>query len=160
MTENLEGIWQNQDVIRHCQRLSYSFRYWTGNDLFTPQPDNEKALSEALFFAPFVLVSHGTEADPIFNYGNAQALKLWEISWEDFTKMPSRYTAEPVNREERERLLKEGKKQGYLTGYRGVRISRMGRKFIISDAILWTVIDEHQKVWGQAATFPQWEFFD
>ena len=54
---------------------------------------------------PFVLVAHGTEADPVLNYGNATALALWEMSWEELTRTPSRLTAEAPNREERARLL-------------------------------------------------------
>ncbi len=36
------------------------------------------------------MVSHGTESDPIFNYGNRKALELWELSWDDFIEMPSK----------------------------------------------------------------------
>jgi len=32
-----------------------------------------------MFEAPFVLISHGTEDDPILNYGNRVALWLWQM---------------------------------------------------------------------------------
>jgi hypothetical protein len=68
-------VWQQQEVICQSQRLMYSFEYWTGNALLdiTGTPAE---IAQALFTAPFVVVSHGTQADPIFNYGNQQALTL------------------------------------------------------------------------------------
>ena len=36
--------------------------------------------AEALMDAPFVVLSHGTEDDPIFNYGNLAAQKLF-LEW-------------------------------------------------------------------------------
>jgi hypothetical protein len=73
MTSILEFPWQQEAIIRHSQRLMYSFQYWTGKSLLhisgTP-----KEIAQGLFEAPFVLVSHGIEADPIFNYGNRKAL--------------------------------------------------------------------------------------
>jgi MEKHLA domain len=54
--------------------------------------------AEELFAAPFVIVSHDTQADPVLNYGNRAALTLWEMSWEELTRTPSRLTVEPVAR--------------------------------------------------------------
>ena len=58
---------------------------------------------------PFVVASHGLQDDPILNYGNQVALDLWEMNWEQFTQTPSRLTAEPVNREERARMLEQAR---------------------------------------------------
>ena len=55
--------------------------------------------SRRLFLAPFVVVSHAESGDPILNYGNRQALDLWEMTWAEFTATPSRLTAEPMNRD-------------------------------------------------------------
>ena len=41
-------------------------------------------------------------SDRLFNYGNRRALELWELSWEEFTCMPSHKSAEPVTQEERD----------------------------------------------------------
>jgi hypothetical protein len=112
--------------------------------------------SEALFVAPFVVVSHGTEPDPILNYGNQAALDLWEMTWERLICMPSRQTAEPVNQEERARMLRQVEAQGYYDRYRGVRISATGRRFLVEEAIVWTVMDEQGLRLGQAATFSRW----
>lgn len=62
--------------------------------------------ARALFDLPDrVVVSHGTEEDPILNYGNAVTLRLWEMSFEQLTSTPSRQTAEPMLREKRQALL-------------------------------------------------------
>jgi hypothetical protein len=136
--------------IEQARRLMMSFQHWTGKPLIeTP---------EALFEAPFVVVSHGMEPDPIFNYANQQALMLWEMDWETFTRMPSRKSAEPISQEERSRLLAQAKAQGYISDYRGVRISSTGKRFWIENVILWTVLDELNQPCGQAATFSSWTF--
>jgi MEKHLA domain len=136
--------------IQQAQRLITSFEHWTGKPLIeTP---------EALFDAPFVVVSHGTEPDPIFNYANRQALLLWEMDWQTFTQLPSRKSAEPVSQEARSRLLAQAKSQGYINNYRGIRISSTGKRFWIEDVILWTVLDQLNQPCGQAAMFSSWTF--
>ena len=142
---------------RHARRLAHSHLRWTGRDLLPPEHDTRE-LARKLFTAPFVLVSHGTEADPVLNYGNATALGLWEMSWEELTATPSRFTAEAPNREERARLLAEVTQNGFIANYAGVRISSTGRRFRISRATVWNLIAEDGSPAGQAATFGQWEF--
>ena len=81
----------------HATCLVRSYQHWTGRNLLpgaTPGPD----LAEQLFTAPFVLVSHGLEPDPVLNYGNQAALTLWEMTWDELTRTPSRLTAEAPNR--------------------------------------------------------------
>lgn len=111
-----------------------------------------------LFTAPFVLVAHGPEPDPVLNYGNAVALALWEMDWDDFTRTPSRLTAESPDRKERASLLAEVTLHGFIANYAGVRISKNGRRFRIRQATVWNVLDEKDKPAGQAATFRHWEF--
>ena len=106
--------------------------------------------------APFVIVSHGLEEDPILNYGNRCALALFAMSRDEFTRTPSRYTAEAPNREERERLLKNVTAKGYIDDYSGVRVSSEGKRFRITQAIVWNVSDDEGKKIGQAATFSNW----
>ena len=142
-------------LVTWSQWLLDSFRRWTGRDLLirTGTPD---AQAQALFAAPFVVVSHGIEADPLLNYGNQQALDLWELSWAQLTSTPSRLTAEPMNRDERARMLAVAEKQGYYSGYRGIRISSTGKRFLVEDATVWNVVDGQGIRVGQAATFAHW----
>ena len=141
----------------HSRLLLDSYRRATGRDLLEPAPVQGKAAA-TLFRAPFVLLSHGTEADPVLNYGNAAALKLWEMTWDQFTGTPSRLTAEPMERSQREKLLIDAKEKGYSDGYYGIRISSVGRRFEIRNVLLWNVVDEQGIYRGQAAVFSEWTY--
>ena len=145
----------NASLIEHCQHLLNSFKSLTGNDLIDRSPSIEIQANN-LFNANFVMVSHNTQPDPVFNYGNQMALDLWEFDWEHFLKLPSRLSAEPVAQADRERLLLEAKNNGYIQNYGGVRISRTGKRFWIENATIWTVTDRHGNDRGQAATFSKW----
>jgi hypothetical protein len=148
---------QSELIVSHTACLARSFKKWTGRDLLEGN-FSTKELAQKIFDAPFVVVSHGIQADPILNYGNRTALALWEISWEDFTRTPSRLTAEAPNREERARLLQEVTTRGFSDDYSGIRISKNGRRFRISRAIVWNLITESGERCGQAATFSEWKF--
>jgi hypothetical protein len=153
----MNPIWQTDFVVAHTRVLARSFRNWTGRDLL-PGLFNPAGQARYVFEAPFVVVSHGTEADPVLNYGNAAALALWEMSWEELTRTPSRLTAEVPNRMERARLLEAVTKHGFIGDYSGVRISKSGRRFRIRRATVWNLISENGKPCGQAAMFDRWEF--
>ncbi|MEH1818373.1 MAG: MEKHLA domain-containing protein [Nostoc sp.] len=157
MTSVIEFPWQQEAIILHSQYLINSFQHWTRNCLLDANT-SEFETAEALFEAPFVLVSHGTEPDPIFNYGNRKALELWELSWEEFTRMPSRKSAEEVVQEERDRLLSEAATKGFINNYSGIRTSSTGKRFYIEDTILWNILDEQNQHCGQAAFFSNWKF--
>ncbi len=150
-------IWQQPQIVTHSQRLWQSYRHWTGQFLLPGiDPTDQVALAKALFTAPFVLLSHGTEADPILNYGNQAALNLWDYPWSRFTQMPSRLTAEVHERQAREQQLSQAAQAGWTQGYRGIRISRTGQRFCLEDATIWDVLDETNQLCGQAARFQQW----
>jgi hypothetical protein len=137
-------------------RVLRSHRQWTGRDLLIECPD-ERETARRAFEAPWVLVAHGVEQDPILSYGNRAALALWELDWPEFTRTPSRLTAEPLAREERRHLLETVAHTGYMDGYSGVRISSSGQRFRIARATVWNVIDERGRSCGQAAAFDRWE---
>ena len=153
----MQEIWQHESVIARAQILVGSLKHFTGRDL-RPGNDSPPELSEKLFHAPFVLVAHGPEADPVLNYGNAAALALWEMSWTELTRTPSRLTAEAPNRAARARLLAEVTANGFIENYSGIRISKNGRRFRIAQATVWNLLDERGKNCGQAARFAHWEF--
>jgi hypothetical protein len=144
------------EIIRHSHLLYHSFEKVTGHILINLPSSADVA--EALYTAPFVLLSHGTEPDPIFNYANLTAQRLWELDWEHFTRMPSRLSAEKISQAERHAMLEEARRRGFIGNYQGIRISSTGKRFLIKEAILWNVHDEEGNYRGQAATFHQWEF--
>jgi MEKHLA domain len=153
----MNSIWQNGFVVAHTLRLARSLKRWTGRELL-PGHFSPAEFAEKIFHAPFVLVSHGAEADPVLNYGNAAALALWEMSWDEFTRTPSRLTAEAPNREERAKLLESVARGGFIDDYSGVRISKTGRRFKIFRATVWNLPAEDKLPCGQAAMFDRWEF--
>jgi hypothetical protein len=130
-----------------------SYRRLTGRDLLDEVPGDDEALRLALWEAPRAIVAHGTEADPIFFYGNRLALELFEMSFEEFSSLPSRFSAEPLAREARAGLLEKVTRQGYVDGYSGMRIAKSGRRFMISDGTVWNLVDGAGVLHGQAATF-------
>ena len=144
-------------AIAQTACLARCFKHWTGRELLpgaAPGPE----LAAGLFAAPFVIVAHGTEADPILNYGNQAALTLWEMTWAELTRTPSRLTSEAPNRAERARLLETVARQGFIDDYSGIRISKSGRRFRIDRAIVWNLLTPDGRPCGQAATFNRWEF--
>lgn len=128
----------------------------TGRPLLQAEAANDDDLAEALWTAPRAVVAHGTQADPIFCYGNRMALELFEMDFAAFTALPSRFSAEPMAREERASLLDRVSRFGFIDDYAGIRISRTGKRFRIGKATVWNLIDADGVYRGQAATFSEW----
>lgn len=154
----METPWNSPTALTLAESMARSFLHFTGKPLL---PDALEAcpqeLAESLFEAPFILVSHGVEPDPILQYGNAKALALWEMPWKTFTRTPSRFTAEAPLREERARLLDQVQTRGFIDNYSGIRISASGRRFRIHRAVVWNLITPEGVACGQAAKFDEWE---
>jgi hypothetical protein len=136
--------------------IDESYRRLTGRRLVQPQDD----LASALWKAPRAIVAHGTEADPIFFYGNALALDLFAMQADAFTRLPSRLSAEPMHRDERAELLDRVARDGFIDDYAGIRIAATGQRFRIEQATVWNLIDAAGAVHGQAATFDRWTMLD
>jgi hypothetical protein len=147
---------QNLYLIEHVNRLRDSFHQLLGHDLIDSTLSPREAAKE-IYYAPFMVVSHDTAADPIFTYGNQAALQLFEMSWQEFTALPSRQSAEPPNQEERAQLLAAVSTQGFITNYAGVRISKSGRRFQIEQATVWN-LNVNGAYFGQAAVCSQWTY--
>ncbi|MCA9176447.1 MAG: MEKHLA domain-containing protein [Planctomycetales bacterium] len=140
--------------VERSLELLASYERWLGEPLVPEGTAQQRARS--LWEAPFVVVAHGTQADPVLNYANQAALALWETDLESLLQMPSRLTAEPMHRDERAEMLRRTSRDGYIDDYRGVRISTTGRRFLIERATVWNVLDTAGQPAGQAATFSDW----
>ena len=108
--------------------------------------------------APFPVLSHNTAADPVLTYGNLAAQELWEMNWEQLTAMPSRLTAEPAHRVQRDAMFAEMRAKGFIENYQGVRISASGRRFEIRKAVIWPLVGRDGAKLGEAATFQDYTF--
>lgn len=143
--------------IAHGVMLTDSYKKLLGHDLITVREEGVSDI-EMLWNAPFAILSHGVEADPIFNFANRTALELFEMDFNEFIQLESRKSAETVNRQRREQLLTEVSKNGFVTNYSGVRISATGKRFLIKDVTIWNVMDDKARYHGQAAVFGKWTF--
>ncbi|NEQ44937.1 MAG: MEKHLA domain-containing protein [Leptolyngbya sp. SIOISBB] len=153
----MHNVPYQQPAVKTWSRyLTQSYQHWRHEALVT-MADNA-AIAQALFEAPFAIVSHGTQEDPIFNYANRCALNLWAMDWATFTQLPSRLSAEPIHQEERAQMLAQLNTQGFVDNYQGIRISSQGQRFYIQQATIWNVIDDQGTHLGQAATFQHWQF--
>ena len=119
---------------------------------------SSRSLAEQLYELDAVVLSHDGGSDPVFTYANRRAQELFEYDWATFLTLPSRLSAEPDRREDRSAMLHEAAEQGYIANYGGVRISASGRRFEISDAIIWNLETDAETVVGQAAVFDQFVF--
>ena len=148
--------YQRPGIQAYARLLAWSFRHFTGQALVPDAPRFE----EAMWRAAQPIVSHGTQADPIFRYANARALELWEMDWDSFTRLPSRLSAESGGavQTDRNAILKSVADKGWADGYAGIRVSRTGRRFEIRNTVLWNVVDEQGKCHGQAALIRNWRF--
>jgi len=132
--------------------LADSYARLVGAPLVPPGKDADWLYREA----PFVVVAHGTDQDPKFIYANKAAQECFEYSWEEFMSLPSRLSAEAPDRAQRQALLQEVARNGFLSGYQGLRVAKSGRRFIIEDGIVWELLDRDGMRHGQAATFLSW----
>ncbi len=153
----MDVYWRHPQVVRWTQYMLDSYIHWVKKELISREgsPFDQ---AERLFKCPFVVTSHGTQNDPILNYGNQTALDLWGMNWNQFTQTPSRLTAEPVNREERARMLEQAKTQGYISNYQGVRISSNEERFLIDQATIWNIYKPDGTSLGQGAKFSTWTY--
>ncbi len=138
------------EAALHDARLSLiceSYHRLTGRVLL------ERFDPVVLWNADRAIVAHGLEADPVFFYGNRMALQCFAMDYEEFTRLPSRLSAEPLAQPLRAKLLDEVASRGYVDNYTGVRIAKNGRRFTIADGTVWNLVDAEGVCQGQAATF-------
>ena len=117
---------------------------------------SKRLICQELFACGFPVLAHGTEQDPKLSYASAAALQLWETDWHELIGLPSRLTAPDSERAERRSALGQAKRLDAVQSYRGLRISRKGRRFMINNAKIWTLWDAEERACGQAACFRDW----
>ena len=146
--EALPSQFDTPELRRRIALIAQSHERLTGRAL-VDGPD----LAEALWNAPLAVVAHGTQADPLFFFGNRAALAAFGASLGQFIGMPSRLSAEAPDRAERQALLDRVTAQGFIDDYAGMRVRLDGGRFQIENATVWNLIDEAGERHGQAAAF-------
>lgn len=134
--------------------LRDSYHRFTGLSLIPDEIKESKAPEWLYKRALFGLLAQNTAADPLFVYGNQVAQSVFGYDWDELTALPSRLSAEASERDERQRFLEQVQRDGFVTGYSGVRISKDGRRFRIENATVWQLIDSNGIHHGRAAMLP------
>lgn len=124
-----------------------------GRALADPALDTGAAAHWLAEEAPFCVLAHDAGSDPRFIYANRAACECFEYPRDELVGLPSRLSAEAPDRAERQALLETVSRQGFATGYRGLRIAKSGRRFWIEDVTVWNLVDEAGVHHGQAATY-------
>ncbi|MCI3208745.1 MULTISPECIES: MEKHLA domain-containing protein [Pandoraea] len=137
------------------QLLADSHARLLGRPLVPEDIPAEQAVEWLYERAPFAVLAHNTATDPVFMYGNKAAQRRFGYDWNEITALPSRLSAEAPNREERQQFLERVQRLGYESGYKGVRITKTGERFMIEEATLWQLIDDDGKLHGQAVVIPR-----
>ena len=136
--------------------LTRTYRDRLGKDL-VPCELGPKAAALWLYErAPFCLLVHNTAADPRFVYANRIAQRCFEYGWDEITRLPSRQSAGLSDRAERQGFIEAVTRDGFATGYRGLRTARSGRSFWIEDVTMWQLVDTSGTLRGQAAAYGHW----
>ena len=137
-----------------CRLLRNSYHRLTGLSLIPEDIEDSEAADWLYKTAPFGILAHNTASDPIFIYGNQAAQNLFGYNWDELTALPSRLSAEAPLREDRQRFLEQVQRDGFISGYSGVRITKDGRRFRIENATVWQLVDDNGTHHGQAAMLP------
>lgn len=111
---------------------------------------------EWLYDAPVCVLAHDADVDPLFVYANRAAQRRFGYALEEMIGLPSRLSADSEHREGRREAFESLRRMGVITGYRGLRVAKDGRRFWIENATLWNLVDERGRYRGQAAAFTRW----
>jgi hypothetical protein len=137
------------------QLLAGSYARLVGKPLVPEELNPEQGAAWLYNDAPFGILAHNTATDPVFVYGNKRVQTLFEYDWDELTALPSRLSAQAPERGERQAFLEQVGRDGYVSGYRGIRVAKSGRRFWIERATVWQLIDEDGVYRGQAAMLPE-----
>lgn len=148
---------QNAYSVTHVTQITTSLKQLADIAIvdFSLSPEQQ---AQQAYEADYVLLAHNGTSDPIFNYANKKGQELFEMDWDEFTQMHSKYSAESDQQDDRDKLLADVKEKGYSKDYSGIRISKTGRRFYIKDVLLWNVYNQAGERIGQAALFHKYEY--
>jgi len=135
--------------------LADSYRRRVGKSLVPYRMRASRCADWLYEAAPFAVLAHDTSPDPVFMYGNRRAQAIFGYDWDELTELPSRLSAEPAGRAERQVLLEKVRREGFISGYRGVRVTKTGERFLVHNATIWELVDLAGNYRGQAVLIPR-----
>jgi len=104
-----------------------------------------------LFDLPQAVLAHDTAPRPLLDWANFAAARAFDATPETLLGRPSADTAPADATADRRALFDVLARQGFVTGYSGVRVSVTGRRFIIEDVTVFALVDEAGRPAGHAA---------
>src|SRR5690348_610533 len=99
------------------ERVIASYAHVTGGDLIAEAGLDIADLGRSAFIGNFALLTHRGDEAAMLNYGNAFALRLWEMDWPALIATPSNATAPEEDRPERDKALEAVASAGFVQGY-------------------------------------------
>ncbi len=149
--------WLQAAALAWAERILSSHREAFGRPLLaaTGGVRDPRQAAQELFAADTVVLAHDGGADPRFTYANRAALRLWRRRWGEMVGLPSRLSAAPEHRPERQGALARAQ-EGAIRDYAGLRVDSLGRRFRIEGARLWNLPGASGEPGGQAAAFERW----
>ncbi len=160
---------QNPNLLEYLDLLKKSYRKFYGENLDDDLYESCSVIASHTNIKNLIsdwprscqVFERENHANPVFVFANRRAQELWEMDWQGFINLESRYSAEPEERQAREHLLNEVQKQGFINNYSGVRVSKSGKRFLIKSARVWQVLAEDGLgALGQAVCFEDYKFAD
>lgn len=150
--------WLTNQSLRLVSLIVNSYRIAFDNSLITYPGviHSNRQQAKILFTMPNPVMAHDASTDPCLNYANAAALRLWGRCWDEMIGMPSRLTTPEEERAKRQNALLDVNREHAITNYQGIRINSKGEYFSIKNARIWTIWDENNLIYGQAASFNNW----
>eukprot|EP00271_Cylindrocystis_brebissonii_P002248 TRINITY_DN12699_c0_g1_i1.p1 TRINITY_DN12699_c0_g1~~TRINITY_DN12699_c0_g1_i1.p1 ORF type:complete len:256 (-),score=42.92 TRINITY_DN12699_c0_g1_i1:548-1315(-) len=139
------------EVIMHSLAVIDSYFRATGKPIF-PSSVEISVAAKALWELPRVVVTQGTEEDPLYNYGNKAALDLFEMDWPTFTSSVARKWAPEEEQTAHSELVKSAV-QGVQDIGGLVRVTSSGQTFKISQGAWWALTTLDGEPFGQGAVF-------
>jgi len=163
-----------RDIVTHVKYVDASLRKLTGRGVcermnIDLDPTTKEASSDVSTCSSsddvyraickndqYVLITHGTQADPIYNFGNVACLTAFHRAYDDLITMPSRLCVVHKSQDEvlRNELMTKVTNDGFVEGaYRGYRIRGDGKFIKLTNAVVWNCYGDDGVYIGQAALF-------
>lgn len=102
----------------------------------------------------YVVISHGTQDDPVYNYGNKAGLLFFGYPEHEFVQLPSRYSAPSgALRQDRSQIVQHVLDHGWTIIDEAIRQNKARESFRVRRILYFNVNDDDGKRIGQAATF-------
>jgi PAS domain-containing protein len=137
-------------VVARAAAILDSFRRHFSHDLFDRAGDPAED-ARRLFDLPQAVLAHDTSPEPLLDWANRAAAAAFDATPESLLGRPSAATAPADAVADRGKLFEALARDGFVTGYSGVRVSLTGRRFIIDDVTVFELFDAAGQPAGHAA---------